>query len=125
MRKISVLLLLLFLSACVFPMKEGGQPVSLPHEQGWSFTCENNSRVHASYSEDGETAYLQVVLPQVDVYHQALELKQAVSGSGARYVSTSNSEMSYEWHTKASEGVMSVIWNDSRRYSVICNLERE
>ncbi len=87
-----------------------------------AFTCEDGGKVNASYSTDGDTAYLDVNLPKAGLTSEKLTLTQAVSGSGARYINESNPKVSYEWHTKADFGIMSVNWANGKEYSVSCNL---
>lgn len=87
-----------------------------------TFTCEDGGKVNASYSKNGDIAYLNVNLPKASITNKKLTLKQAVAGSGARYVDESNPDVIYEWHTKADYGIMSVDWASGKEYSVSCNL---
>lgn len=87
-----------------------------------SFTCEDGGKINASYSTNGDIAYLDANLPKVGLTGEEIALTQAVSGSGARYVNESNPKVSYEWHTKADFGIMSVSWANGEEYSVSCNL---
>jgi len=87
-----------------------------------TFTCEDGGKVSASYSAEGDIAYLSVDLPKANLNSKKLALTQAVSGSGVRYINDSNPNASYEWHTKADYGIMSVDWTDGKEYSVSCQL---
>ncbi len=120
MNKLAVLFPLL-LTACTIPLKGSHETSSQTNASAQTFTCEGNGQVLASYSTNGETAYLQVTIPQVNLSKQNVELQQAVSASGVRYVNESDPELSYEWHIKNQEGIMSVYSSDGEQYSTLCN----
>ena len=107
--------LFLLLAACAT-----NAPIHTVDKQ--AFTCEDGGKVNASYSKNGDIAYLNVDLPKAGITSEKVTLKQAVAGSGARYVNDSNPNVSYEWHTKADYGIMSVDWANGKEYSVSCNL---
>jgi len=87
-----------------------------------SFTCEDDGMVTAAYAADGQAAKLNVTLPKIGLNNADIEMKQAVSGSGARYIKESSSKASYEWQTKANVGVLSIRSVNDRKYSVTCRL---
>lgn len=117
MKKILLAIPVLLLSACATT----DNTLTSTSNVSDVFKCSDNSQVIASYSQDGETAFLNVNIPKIKLSNQALTLNQAVSGSGIRYVDTSNPNVSYEWHTKANEGIMSVNWSNGQEYSVSCD----
>lgn len=116
MKKILLALPVLLLSACATT----DNAISTTSGTNNVFKCSDNSQVIASYSKNGDIAYLNVNMPKIKLSNQALTLNQAVSGSGARYINTSNPDVSYEWHTKANEGIISVTWSNGPEYSVSC-----
>ena len=94
----------------------------LPDLNKQTFNCEDGGKVNASYSKNGDIAYLNVNLPKANITNKKLTLKQASAASGARYVSDFNPKVGYEWHTKADYGTMSINWTDGKEYSVSCDL---
>ncbi len=93
-----------------------------PTAQVHNFSCEDNGQIMATYSADGQSAALNVTLPKVGLNNQKITLNQAVSGSGARYTNTTNPTVSYDWHTKADYGVMTIASANGQEYSVNCEL---
>lgn len=92
------------------------------NNQTSTMMCEDGGQVLAAYSANGQVANLNVTLPKVGVNNKKLTLNQAVSGSGARYTNTTDPKMSYDWHTKADYGVMSVKMANGQTYSVNCKI---
>lgn len=90
--------------------------------QTTTMSCQDNGQVMAAYSANGQVANLNVTLPKVGINNKKLTLNQAVSGSGARYTNTTDPKMSYDWHTKADYGVMSVKMANGQTYSVNCKI---
>ncbi|WP_019672594.1 MliC family protein [Psychrobacter lutiphocae] len=84
------------------------------------FVCEDNGSVLAKYSIDGEEAMLNVSLPKANWNNQTLTMQIAPSGSGARYVNNANQNVTYDWHTKADMGIMTLTWANGNEYSVNC-----
>ena len=84
------------------------------------FMCEDDASVHAKYSTDGEEAQLMANLPKANWNNQSITMAIAPSGSGSRYVNSDSSNVTYDWHTKADIGVMTVKWSDGNEYSVNC-----
>lgn len=107
---------MLLLAACATnaPMTSTAQTATM--------SCQDNGQVMAAYSVNGQVANLNVTLPKVGISNAKLTLNQAVSGSGARYVNNTDPKMSYDWHTKADYGVMSVRMANGQEYSVNCQL---
>ena len=87
-----------------------------------NFTCEDNGKVTAVYSANGQVANLNVTLPKLGLDNKKVTLSEAVAGSGARYTNDSDPKMSYDWHTKSDYGVMSVRMANGQEYSVNCQL---
>ena len=108
--------LMLFLAACATNAPVTG------NNQTSTMMCEDGGQVLAAYSANGQVANLNVTLPKVGVNNKKLTLNQAVSGSGARYNNTTDPKMSYDWHTKADYGVMSVSMANGQKYSVNCKV---
>ena len=84
--------------------------------------CEDGSKVNASYSTNGDIAYLNVNVSRAGLPSEKLTLTEVVAGSGARYMNKTNPKTSYEWHTKADFGTISVNWANDKEYSVSCNI---
>lgn len=84
--------------------------------------CEDNGKVAAVYSANGQVAALNVTLPKIGLNNQKMTLTQAVSGSGARYINNTDPKVSYEWQTKADFGIMSVRTQNGQEYSVSCKI---
>ncbi len=87
-----------------------------------SFTCEDDGMVTAAYAADGQAAKLNVTLPKIGLNNADIEMKQAVSGSGARYINDVNPKTTYEWQTKADFGIMTISSDNGQQYSVNCNI---
>lgn len=87
-----------------------------------SFTCADNGMITAAYSPNGQAAKLNVTLPKVGLNNAEIMLEQAVSGSGARYVNNVNPKTTYDWHTKADFGVMTITSDNGQKYSVNCDI---
>lgn len=87
-----------------------------------SFTCEDDGVVTAAYAADGQAAKLNVTLPKVGLNNADIEMKQAVSGSGARYINDVNPKTTYDWQTKADFGIMTISSDNGQQYSVNCNI---
>lgn len=115
---------ILLLAACATnaPMNNGNNTPAQKAQKSQTFTCEDNGKVSAIYSASGKVANLSLTLPKLGLRNKRVNLKQAVSGSGARYIKESSSKASYEWHTKANYGVLSISSVNDRKYSVTCQL---
>lgn len=87
-----------------------------------SFTCEDDGMVTAAYAADGQAAKLNVTLPKIGLNNADIEVEQAVSGSGARYINDVNPKTTYEWQTKADFGIMTISSDNGQQYSVNCNI---
>ena len=109
-------LVVLLLAACATnaPMTSENQTTTM--------TCEDGGQVLAAYSDNSQVANLNVTLPKVGINNKKISLNQAVSASGARYVNNTDPKVSYDWHTKADYGVMSVRMANGQEYSVNCQL---
>ena len=92
--------------------------------QAQTFTCEDNAKVTAAYVGNGKLANLSLTLPRLGISQQKVSLRQAVSGSGTRYIKESSSKASYEWQTKANVGVLSIRSVNDRVYKVNCTLKK-
>lgn len=107
---------MLFLAACT---TNGSMTNSNPVT---TMTCQDNGQVVAAYAAKGQIANLNVTLPKVGINNKKITLNQAVSASGARYLNSTDPKMSYDWHTKADYGVMSVSMANGQKYSVNCKI---
>lgn len=87
-----------------------------------SLTCEDNGKVTAAYSANGQIANLNVSLPKIGLSNTKVTMKQAVSGSGARYVNNTNPKLTFDWHTKADYGIMTIKSANGQEYSVNCKI---
>ncbi|WP_058368641.1 MliC family protein [Psychrobacter sp. ENNN9_III] len=87
-----------------------------------SFTCEDDGVVTAAYAADGQAAKLNVTLPKIGLNNADIEVKQAVSGSGARYINDVNPKTTYDWQTKADFGIITISSDNGQQYSVNCNI---
>ncbi|WP_296244862.1 MULTISPECIES: MliC family protein [unclassified Psychrobacter] len=87
-----------------------------------SFTCEDNGQITAAYTANGQVANLSVTLPKVGLDSAKVSMKQAVSGSGARYINDVNPQTTYDWHTKADYGIMTIKTGNGQEYQVNCQL---
>ncbi|MDN3398392.1 MliC family protein [Psychrobacter sp. APC 3426] len=122
MRKLLIITpIMLLLAACATnaPMNNSNNTQA---QKSQTFTCNDNAKVTAAYSANGKVANLSYTLPKLGLSNQKVSLKQAVSGSGARYVKESSSKASYEWQTKSNVGVLSIRSVNDRKYSVTCRL---
>ncbi len=109
----------LLLAACAT-----NAPMNSSSTQAQTFTCDDNAKVTAAYVANGKVANLSLTLPRLGIKNQKVSLRQAVSGSGARYVKESSSTASYEWQTKAKVGILSIRSVNDRVYKVNCTLKR-
>ncbi len=108
--------MILLLAACATnaPMNNSN------NTQAQIFTCDDNAKVTAAYVANGKVANLSLTLPILGIKNQKVSLRQAVSGSGARYIKESSSKASYEWQAKANYGILSIRSVNDRKYSVTC-----
>lgn len=113
------------LAACATtaPTTTAPTPTTNTQQVVQSFTCEDDGSVTAAYSANGQTANLSLTLPKVGLSNEKLTLKQAVSGSGARYVNDVNPKTMFDWHTKADFGVMTISSDNGQKYSVNCDIK--
>ena len=89
------------LAACATSAPTTTTPPANTQPVTQSFTCEDDGQITAAYTANGEAANLNVTLPKVGLDNAKVNMKQAVSGSGARYVNDVNPQTTYDWHTKA------------------------
>ena len=87
-----------------------------------TLTCEDNGKVTAAYTANGQIANLNVSLPKVGLNNAKISLKEVVSGSGARYVNDTNPKTTFDWHTKADYGIMTISSDNGQKYSVNCQV---
>ncbi|MGP4118639.1 MliC family protein [Psychrobacter aquimaris] len=87
-----------------------------------SFTCEDNGQLTAAYTANGQAANLNVTLPKVGLTNAKITMEHAVSGSGARYVNNVNPKTTYDWHTKADYGIITIKSDNGQEYRVNCQL---
>ena len=87
-----------------------------------SFTCEDNGQLIAVYTENGQAANLNVTLPKVGLTNAKITMEHAVSGSGTHYVNNVNPQTTYDWHTKADYGIITIKSDNGQEYRVNCQL---
>ncbi|MGP5173907.1 MliC family protein [Psychrobacter glacincola] len=112
----------LLLSACATNAPITTTPETNTQPVVQSFTCEDNGQLTAAYTANGQTANLNVTLPKVGLTNAKITMEQAVSGSGARYVNNVNPKTTYDWHTKADYGIMTIKSDNGQQYQVNCQL---
>ncbi|WP_426241002.1 MliC family protein [Psychrobacter sp. TWP2-1-2] len=112
----------LLLSACATNAPTTTTPETNTQPVVQSFTCEDNGQLTAAYTANGQTANLNVTLPKVGLTNAEITMEQAVSGSGARYVNNVNPKTTYDWHTKADYGIMTIKSDNGQQYQVNCQL---
>lgn len=112
----------LLLSACATNAPTTTTPETNTQPVVQSFTCEDNGQLTAAYTANGQTANLKVTLPKVGLTNAEITMEQAVSGSGARYVNNVNPKTTYDWHTKADYGIMTIKSDNGQQYQVNCQL---
>ncbi len=112
----------LLLSACATNAPTTTTPETNTQPVVQSFTCEDNGQLTAAYIANGQTANLNVTLPTVGLTNAKITMEQAVSGSGARYVNNVNPKTTYDWHTKADYGIMTIKSDNGQQYQVNCQL---
>ena len=112
----------LLLSACATNATTTTTPETNTQPVVQSFTCEDNGQLTAAYTANGQTANLNVTLPKVGLTNAKITMEQAVSGSGARYVNNVNPKTTYDWHTKADYGIMTITSDNGQQYQVNCQL---
>ncbi|PWK14670.1 membrane-bound inhibitor of C-type lysozyme [Psychrobacter immobilis] len=112
----------LLLSACATNSPTTTTPETNTQPVVQSFTCEDNGQLTAAYTANGQTANLNVTLPKVGLTNAKITMEQAVSGSGARYVNNVNPKTTYDWHTKADYGIMTIKSDNGQQYQVNCQL---
>ncbi|KRG34605.1 MULTISPECIES: MliC family protein [Psychrobacter] len=112
----------LLLSACATNAPITTTPETNTQPVVQSFTCEDNGQLTAAYTANGQTANLNVTLPKVGLTNAKITMEQAVSGSGARYVNNVNPKTTYDWHTKADYGIMTITSDNGQQYQVNCQL---
>ncbi|MCG3871269.1 MliC family protein [Psychrobacter sp. Ps7] len=112
----------LLLSACATNAPTTTTPETNTQPVVQSFTCEDNGQLTAAYTANGQTANLNVTLPEVGLTNAKITMEQAVSGSGARYVNNVNPKTTYDWHTKADYGIMTIKSDNGQQYQVNCQL---
>lgn len=93
-------------------MKKGEHPAV--------YECDKNTQIAAKYNADTQIAKLYITAPALGLNGQEVELKQAVSASGSRYVNDKNPASVYEWHTKGANGMLNIVAG-KKQYSYTCN----
>ena len=83
------------LAACATNAPTTTTPTTNTQQVVQSFTCEDNGQITAAYTANGQAANLSVTLPKVGLNNAKVSMKQAVSGSGARYVNDMNPKTTY------------------------------
>lgn len=110
----------ILLAACATNAPTTTTPTTNNQQVTQSFTCEDNGQVTAAYTANGQAANLNITLPKVGLNNAKVSTKQAVSGSGARYTNDINPKTTYDWHTKADFGIITIKSDNGREYQVEC-----
>lgn len=83
------------------------------------YQCEQGTTIAERRTPNSDIISLTVNAPTLSLSNQVIELKQATSGSGERFVNDTNPASIYEWHAKGPEGVFTVTVNN-QEYNYIC-----
>ena len=110
------------LAACATNAPTTTAPTTAAKPVVQSFTCEDDGMITTAYAADGQAANLNVTVPKVGLQDAKITLEQAVSGSGVRYVNNVNPKTTYDWHTKADFGIMTIASDNGQQYQVNCQL---
>ncbi|MBB3105922.1 membrane-bound inhibitor of C-type lysozyme [Psychrobacter luti] len=110
------------LAACATNAPTTTTPTTNAQPVVQSFTCEDNGMITAAYTANGQAVNANVTLPKVGLKDAKVTMEQAVSGSGARYVNNVNPKTTYDWHTKADYGVLTIKSDNGQQYKVNCKL---
>ncbi len=110
------------LAACATNAPTTTAPTTAAKPVVQSFTCEDNGMITAAYTANGQAVTTNVTLPKVGLKDAKITMEQAVSGSGARYVNNVNPKTTYDWHTKADYGIMTIKSDNGQEYQVNCQL---
>ena len=110
------------LAACATNAPTTTTPTTNSQQVVQSFTCEDNGMITAAYTSNGQAVNANVTLPKVGLKNAKVTMEQAVSGSGARYVNNVNPKTTYDWHTKADYGVLTITSDNGQQYKVNCKL---
>ncbi|MGO1513198.1 MAG: MliC family protein [Psychrobacter sp.] len=116
----------ILLSACASNTTTNTQATTAPNTGTkptvYSFTCEDSGMVTATYDNDAQTANLTMSLPNVGLNDRQITMDHAVSASGARYVNDMNPETTYDWHTKGTDGILTIASDNGQEYQVTCHI---
>ncbi|MBU2923619.1 MliC family protein [Colwellia sp. 4_MG-2023] len=100
--------------------------LSLPKDiatKSYIFSCTDKGLIKVLYSKNGTEATIDISLSELKVDKKALHFYQAVSASGARYINKSSNNITYEWHTKADYGHISMLSGTNKKFSISCQLQ--
>lgn len=88
-----------------------------------TYKCDNSAEVISVLSERNGDNYanIKITAPTLNLNQTSVQLKQEVSASGERYV-TSNNNTTYEWHIKNNDGVLTVT-NSGKEFNFSCNAQ--
>lgn len=110
------------LAACATSAPTTTAPMTAAKPVVQSFTCEDGGMITAAYTANGQAVNTNVTLPKVGLNNAKITMEQAVSGSGARYVNNVNPKTTYDWHTKADYGILTIKSDNGQQYQVNCQL---
>ncbi len=88
--------------------KAEGKKEQRPADHAHTYQCDKDAVILAKYNPEQELALLDVTAPSLGLKNQSIELKQATSGSGVRYVNDKNPASVYEWHANGRDGILTV-----------------
>lgn len=93
------------------------------HHNKANYVCPAHldTHIHAEYNPQSEISTLSITAKNLGLDHQKVMLKQAVSGSGVRYVNDLNPHTLYEWHTKGNDGILTIT-TPTGEYQIDCQV---
>jgi membrane-bound inhibitor of C-type lysozyme len=107
---------------CACTVKTSGLPNGIAAKP-YLFHCKNKGVIKVHYAKGGTEATIDISLPELKVDKKALHFYQAIAASGARYINKSDNNISYEWHTKADYGHISMLSGTNKKFSISCQLQ--
>ena len=121
MKQTFIITTLIFL-LCACTLNTSGLPDDIA-TKSYIFSCEDKGLIKVLYSKNGTEATLDISLAELRIDKKELHFYQAVSASGARYINKSNKNITYEWHTKADYGHISMLSGTNKKFSISCQLQ--
>ncbi len=88
-----------------------------------SYVCEGDASVVAKYNSNASMVTTTLTVPSLSLVNATVPMKQTMAGSGALYENKMNPSTSYQWHTKAHDGVLTIAVN-GMEYDFVCKLDK-